>query len=260
MGRVLEGLRDGGAISCACPLPGLLHRGWDVLIGRSVLDAVLKGGFSAVLAAFVLGGSPVAAQNISPTVYAPGDVPPGSGAGTSITLTPIYVRASVGGRCGFADGQAPGGTVNQPDFDVTGFDATFNFVLECTGPSRVGVVSANGGLFQTNSTDPGYTGLAPYDVGLTLVGNGGATATASCEAASLAAGMTTCSTAYGGTGGPQTNFTGPANETTGLLLNASSTTGATSSIRVRAAAYNGSDVLVSGAYQDVLTVTVSPSL
>lgn len=232
----------------------------DVFKERPILHAVLRTGVIAGLAAVVLASSPAAAQNISATVYAPGDIPPGSGAGTSITLTPIYVRASVGGRCGFGDGQAPGGTLNQPDFDVTGFDATFDFVLECTGPSRVAVVSANGGLFQTNATDPGYTGLAPYDVGLTLVGNGGITATASCQAASLASGITTCSTAYGGTGGPQTNFTGPADETTGLLLNASSTTGATSSIRVRAAAYNGSDVLVSGSYQDVLTVTVSPSL
>lgn len=250
-----------GGPSRRLPCPhGLPDRGIDVLRVRTVLDALLRGGLMPFLAACALGSSPAAAQDISATVYAPGDIPPGSAAGTSITLTPIYVRASVGGRCGFGDGQAPGGTVNQPDFDVTGFDATFNFVLECTGPSRVGVVSANGGLFQTNATDPGYTGLAPYDVGLTLVGNGGATATASCEAASLAAGVTSCTTAYGGTGGPQTNFTGPADETTGLLLNASSTTGATSSIRVRAAAYNGGDVLVSGSYQDVLTVTVSPSI
>lgn len=203
---------------------------------------------------------PASAQNISPTVYAPGDVPPGSGAGTSITLTPIYVRASVDGRCGFGDGQAPGGTVSQPDFDVTGFDATFDFVLECTGPSRVGVVSTHGGLFQSVATDAGYTALAPYDVGLLLAGNGGASASASCDAASLAAGSTRCTTAYGGTGAPAVNFTGPATETSGLLLNAGSTTGAISSIRVRAAPYAGGDVLVSGSYQDTLTVTVSPSI
>lgn len=221
-----------------------------------------KIGWAALagLAGLAMSASPVAAQDISATVYAPGDIPPGSGAGTSITLTPIYVRASVGGRCGFAEGQAPDGTVNQPDFDVTGFDQTFNFVLDCTGPARVGVVSSNGGLYQSASPGTGYTSLAPYDVGLALAGDGGATATASCEAASLSSGVSTCSTAYGGAGGPQVNFTGPADETTGLLLNASSTTGSVSSIRVLAGPYAGSDVLVSGSYQDVLTVTLSASL
>ena len=222
--------------------------------------SAVKACLLALVAGLGLAGSAAAAQDISATVYAPGDIPPGSGAGTSITLTPIYVRASVGGRCGFGDGQSPAGAVSQADFDVTGFDETFDFVIECTGPSRVGVVSSNGGLFQAGVSDPGYTGLAPYDVGLTLVGNDGVTATASCEAASLASGITTCSTAYGGAGGPQVNFTGPADETTGLLLDASSTTGAVSSIRVRAATYAGTDVLVSGTYQDLLTVTVSPSI
>ena len=219
--------------------------GWVVLAG---------------LAGLVSVGGTASAQDISVTVYAPGDEPPGSGAGNSITLSPIYDRASVSNRCGFADGQVPDGTVNQPNFDVTGFDSTFDFVIDCTGPSRVGVVSSNGGLFQSATLDSGYTNLAPYDVGLALAGDGGATATASCEAASLAAGVTTCTTAYGGAGGPQTNFTGPADETTGLLLNATSTTGSVSSIRVLAAAYAGSDVLVAGSYEDVLTVTLSPSL
>jgi hypothetical protein len=200
------------------------------------------------------------AQDISATVYAPGDLPPGSSAGTSITLTPIYVRASVGGRCGFAEAQAPDGSVNQPNFDVTGFDATFRFVLECTGPARVGVVSSNGGLFQNTALPAGYTNIAPYDVGLALAGDGGVTAAASCDAASLTTGTTSCSTAYGGAGGNQSNFTGPADEDTGLLLNGPSTTGAVSSIRVLAAPYNGAEVLTSGSYQDFLTVTLSASL
>lgn len=217
----------------------------------------------AIAAAIIAGAGfamPASAQDISATVYAPGDIPPGSGAGTSITLTPIYVRASVGGRCGFAEGQAPFGTVSQANFDVTGFDATFNFVLDCTGPARVAVVSTNGGLFQDAALPAGYTGLAPYDVGLALVGDDGLTATASCQAASLVAGSASCSTAYGGAGGPQTNFTGPADEDTGLLLNGPSTTGTVSSIRVKADPHNGSNVLVSGSYQDVLTVTLSASL
>ena len=227
---------------------------------RNSLGKKAKGAITASLLCALALAVPVQAQNISPTVYAPGDIPPGSGAGTSITLTPIYVRASVGGRCGFADGQAPDGSVSQPNFDVTGFDATFNFVLDCSGPARVAVVSSNGGLFQNTSLVAGYTSTAPYDVGLALAGDSGLTATASCEAASLIAGSTTCSTAYGGAGGPQTNFTGPADETTGLLLNGPSTTGAVSSIRVVAEPYNAADVLVSGSYQDVLTVTLSASL
>lgn len=219
----------------------------------------IAAALAASLVLFLSLPTAAFAQDISATVYAPGDVPPGSGAGTSITLTPIYVRASVGGRCGFAEGQAPDGSVSQPDFDVTGFDASFDFVLDCTGPARVAVVSTNGGLFQTASLPAGYTNVAPYDVGLALAGNDGLTATASCEAASLVAGSTTCSTAYGGAGGPQTNFTGPADETTGLLLDGPSTTGAVSSIRVLAGPYNAGNILVSGSYQDVLTITLSAS-
>ncbi len=234
-------------------------------MGRDVLKALGKwwgkaGRYALGAAICALAISPAQAQDISATVYAPGDIPPGSGAGTSITLTPIYVRASVGGRCGFADGQSPNGAVSQPDFDVTGFDATFNFVLDCSGPARVGVVSANGGLFQNAALTPGYTSLAPYDVGLSLAGDAGAVATASCEAAALVAGSTACSTAYGGAGGPQVNFTGPADETTGLLLNAPSTEGTVSTIRVLAGPYNAPDVLVSGNYQDVLVVTLSGAI
>lgn len=227
---------------------------------RKWLGGNIAGAFIASFAIIMPLSAPASAQDISATVYAPGDIPPGSGAGTSITLTPIYVRASVGGRCGFTDGQAPDGSVNQPNFDVTGFDATFNFVLDCSGPARVAVVSTNGGLFQSASLVGGYTNVAPYDVGLALAGDSGLTAAASCEAASLVAGSTSCSTAYGGAGGAQTNFTGPADETTGLLLNGPSTTGAVSSIRVLANPYTGADVLVSGSYQDVLTVTLSASL
>jgi hypothetical protein len=219
--------------------------------------------FAAALAAAAALGlplaTPAAAEDISATVYAPGDIPPGSGAGTSITLTPIYVRASVGGRCGFAEAQAPFGEVNQANFDVTGFDATFNFVLDCSGPARVAVVSSNGGLYQDTSLPAGYANIAPYDVGLALAGDDGVTAAASCDAASLAAGSTSCSVAYGGAGGTQTNFTGPADEDTGLLLDGPSTSGAVSSIRVLAGPYTGASVLASGTYNDILTVTLSAS-
>lgn len=228
-------------------------------IARNRSGTAVAAAISALAAFGLLLPAPAAAEDISATVYAPGDIPPGSGAGTSITLTPIYVKASVGGRCGFAEGQGLDEFVNQPNFDVTGFDATFNFVLDCTGPARVAVVSSNGGLYQDTSLPAGYTNIAPYDVGLALAGNAGVTASASCEAASLVAGSTSCSVAYGGAGGTQTNFTGPADEDTGLRLDAPSTAGAVSSIRVLAGPYTGASVLASGTYRDILTVTLSAS-
>lgn len=178
----------------------------------------LVKAMTAALCVLTIPAAPVAAQNISATVYYPDpDDPPG--AGSSITLTPIYVKAQVGGRCGFAQGQTLVWSLSQPNFDVTGFDGTFNFVLECTGPSNVAVVSLNGGLFQNVSLPSGYTNTAPYDVGLHLVGNGGASVAASCQAASLVAGSSNCTVAYGGTGGSQTNFTGPADVGAGLNQN-----------------------------------------
>lgn len=214
---------------------------------------------TAALCVLAISATPVVAQNISDTVYYPDpDNPPG--VGSSITLTPIYVKAQVGGRCGFAQGQTLVWSLSQPNFDVTGFDGTFNFVLECTGPSNVAVVSLNGGLFQNVTLPSGYTNTAPYDVGLNLVGNGGASVAASCQAASLVAGSSSCTVAYGGTGGSQTNFTGPADVGAGLTLTTPATTGTVSSLLVHAGPYIGSDVLPSGTYNDVLSVTVHAAL
>ena len=202
----------------------------------------------------------VFSQSISSTVYYPDDVPPGSGAGTSLNLSPIYVRAAVRGRCGFAAGQTLSWVLNQPDFDVRGFSGGFSFTLDCTGPANVGVVSLNGGLFQNARLPSGYRNKAPYDVGLHLAGDGGAQASANCQAASLIAGSRTCTLAYGGMGGSQTSFTGPAMVGQGLTLNGPSTSGAISTLAVQAKPYTGSDVLVSGAYQDVLSVTVNAAI
>lgn len=211
----------------------------------------------AVLYVVFAAFTPATAQtDISPTVYYPDDIPSGSGAGTSITLTPIFVRASVGGRCGFAAGQTLAWSLNQPNFDVTGFDASFNFVLDCTGPANVGVVSQNGGLYQNVSLPSGYANKAPYDVGLHLTGNGGVQASASCQAATLVAGSSACTIAYGGTGGAQTNFAGPAAVDKGLTLPGPATAGLSSTLLVHANPYAGSAVLASGGYQDVLSLTV----
>ena len=88
--------------------------------------------------------SPAQAQTAG-TAYAAGYAAPYN-TPNNVPLSPIQVSASVGGRCGFAAGNAPNGSVNAPGFDTVGFDQSFNFVLDCTGAFRVGVVSLNGGL------------------------------------------------------------------------------------------------------------------
>ncbi len=181
--------------------------------------------------------SPAAAQT---TAYAVGQ-----GSPNQIALS-IPVKASVGGRCGFKAGTAPSGTYNQPNFDVTGLNHDFVFELDCTGPSRVAVVSTNGGLKTGGTVPAGYTTLAPYTVALNLVGSS-TTATANCLAATLVTGST-CS------------FLGPASTTVGLRLAASSLNQTGSYLRVTAPPYTAaSPQLVAGSYADTLTVTISAS-
>lgn len=170
----------------------------------------------------------------------------GQGTPNSIVLNGIFVKAQVVSHCGFAT--APGGTYNQPNFDVTGLTHDFNFVLDCTGPSKVAVSSANGGLVKPGATGlpAGYTATAPYNVELFLDGTTN-DAQLTCAASTLV---------VGGTCG----FAGSALLGQGLALNAPATTANTSQLRVRAPAYNyaTSPVLVDGTtYADTLTVTVS---
>lgn len=194
-----------------------------------------------LLAASATLAMPASAQT---TAYAPGD-----GAPNSIALT-IDVKASVGGRCGFAELGAPNGTFDQRNFDVTGFTHDFLFSLNCTGPARVGVVSSNGGLKTAGSAPSGYAVLAPYDVSLHLVSNTPATADATCAAAALVAGTGTCAA-----------FLGPASTSQGLRIGAPSTNQTGSYLRVAASAYNQAvgPTLVAGEYADTLTVTLSAS-
>lgn len=168
----------------------------------------------------------------------------GPNAGGSAILS-IQVSATIGGRCGFAAANAPNGSFDQPNFDETGFQHDFTFELECTGPSRVAVVSANGGLKASGSPPAGYTAVAPYDVMLNLVGSS-STATATCAVASLTA-----------VSAAPCTFRGPATTTEGLQLNSNSISQTGSFLRVSAPAYSGADMLVSGSYGDTLTVTVS---
>lgn len=200
--------------------------------------------FALIGAALIAAASPLSAVSAQTTAYAPGD-----GSPNSIALT-IDVKASVGGRCGFAELGAPSGTFDQRNFDVTGFTHDFLFSLNCTGPARVGVVSTNGGLKTGGVAQSGYAVLAPYDVSLHLVSNTPTTADATCAAATLVASTGTCSA-----------FLGPASTTQGLRIGAPSTNQTGSYLRVAAAAYNqmAGPTLVAGEYADTLTVTLSAS-
>jgi hypothetical protein len=205
----------------------------------------------------ITGASAAEAQSAGvdyQTVYPVGQYPTPY-ASPNFWATNIAVTASVGTRCAFLTGNAPSGSLNAPNFDVIGFDQTYNFKLDCTGPSRVGVVSTNGGLLTGGAVPSGYANKAPYDVQLSLVGNA-ASATSACAAAQLIAtnNATTCTATYL-TGG--NNIAGPASPTKGLLVSGLATNGATSTIRVKANQYAGSSVLAAGTYNDILTITVS---
>lgn len=155
----------------------------------------------------------------------------------------IDVRASVRDRCGFAAEGVPSGTVNQADFDRTGINKEFAIRLNCTGASRIAVSSLNGGMAPAE-TAPGYAKTAPYNVELKMVGDNGTVATGACEAGALKA-TGTCA------------FSGSANKTNGLMLNAGSTKANGSYLRVSATPYTGDQPLLAGSYSDTLIITVS---
>lgn len=167
--------------------------------------------------------------------------------GSPVVLT-IPVTASVGGRCGFANGALPAGSFNKDNFDETGFSAQFDFALDCTGPSRVAVSSSNGGMQTAAAVTDGYRNKADYQVGLLLLANNGSKAEASCPASTLASGGS-CS------------FAGRASTTQGLQLASAAVNQAGSYLRISAPVQGtGTAVLVAGSYSDVLTITVSPAL
>ena len=200
-----------------------------------------KGGLvAAALALFAplaLFASPASAQI---TYYAPGDGTP------NVWSTTIPVTASIGGVCGFAT--APSGTYDVGEVDVDTWTHDFPFTLLCTVPSRVAVVSQNGGLKTPLGTPvPGYTNVAPYTVTLNLDGDTTAVNQA-CQVETLTASASApCA------------FRGPSSSTAGLRLNDSSVSEPDSYLRVNAPAYAGTDTLISGLYADTLIITVSAS-
>lgn len=191
----------------------------------------------AMLVAFCAIAQPAHAQV---TAYAAGH-----GAVNSIEVG-VEVRASVRGRCGFATGGAPAGSVDQANFDETGFSKDFAIQLNCTGASRIAVASVNGGMATQVAGSTGYGTKAPYQVALVVVADNGTSASASCDAGTLAAGGN-CS------------FAGVAGNTTGLRLAGASTKSNGSYLRVSAPSYAGSAPLVAGRYTDTLSITISVS-
>lgn len=167
----------------------------------------------------------------------------GQGAVNSIEVG-VEVRASVRSRCGFATGGAPSGSIDQADFDRTGFTKDFAIQLNCTAASRIAVASANGGMAAPDAASSGYATKAPYQVALRMVADNGTSVSAACDAATLSA-------------GGSCDFAGTAGLATGLRLGSAATKVNGSYLRVSAPSYAGSAPLVAGRYTDTLSITVS---
>jgi len=197
-------------------------------------------GFVRTLAIVVMAacGALGSSAHAQVTAYAPGQ-----GAVNEISVN-IDVTASVRGRCGFASEGVPTGTLDQADFDRTGFSRDFAIVLNCSGASRIAVSSRSGGMATDAPKAPGYASTAPYQVELQMVADNGTTVGATCAARTL--------TAAGGCA-----FAGTASGTNGLRLPAASTKANGSYLRISAPAYAEAAPLPAGRYSDTLTVTVS---
>lgn len=187
---------------------------------------------AALAAAWAVSGTAVAAT----TAYAGGS--PGS-----VTLN-IPVYASIGSTCGFGTGMAPSGSYALGEIS-DGFSQSISFGIACSAPTRVAVVSTNGGLKAAASAPNGYASQMDYTVALTLAGDT-STASANCQASNLNS-TGSCS------------FRGPSSGTRGLKLNDTSHDASGTSLTVSAPAWSGSGILVSSTYSDTLTVTISPS-
>jgi hypothetical protein len=225
-----------------CPLAGSIRGRSEgaTLVKRPISTFTGKRvGAGAVALALFAAAAPAMAQNVPNTAYF-------GGSPTNIVVS-VPVIATVGGSCGFAPGAAPSGTQDVGQLDNPTWTYDFPFTLQCTGPSRIAVVSSNGGLKKASlPTEPGYIGIAPYDVAVNVVRTGGTTA-GNCTAANLeAASLAAC------------GLRGTASPTVGMYVNTPSFGLSGSYVRVTALTY-GTDILVAGSYSDTLTVTVSPA-
>lgn len=209
------------------------------IFGKSIVGAVLALGMAA----------PALADQGPTLAYFPA---PGAPAPAQVVFS-VPVRASIGGSCTFASGGAPTGTYDAGPIDTTAWTNDFFMKLVCTGPSRMAIVSTNGGLLNSAGTPAsGYTNLAPYTVAVSIAQNVGLPVTGSCAAADLTASSATACPLRG-TASPTVGL--PFQPSTSALSNASY-------VRVSAPAYGGSDILTASAtngYSDTLVVTVSPA-
>lgn len=182
----------------------------------------------------------VMAQTSSEAAY------PGSRAVTTLS---VNVTASVSTSCSFSAGGVPGGTYSIGSVERA-FLLDVPFSLHCNSPSRVGVVSDNGGLQAAGvpSVPAGYSSLAPYQITLRLAGDAGSSSQATCESPTVVTGAAGCV------------FRGPATAAAGLRLPGPSKDAPGSFIRISSPGYSDPATLVaSNSYADRLTVTISPA-
>ena len=219
-------------------IPMALEGGSVFVATRTSIWVGPREAGAALALALLAVAMPAAAQNVPNTAYF-------GGSPTSITVS-VPVIATVGGRCGFATGGVPNATQNVGQLDTTTWTYDFPFTLECTGPSRIAVVSGNGGLKTAPTvTAPGYLDTAPYDVAVHVVRTGGIT-DGNCQASSLLGSSLAACT-----------LRGTASPTVGMFVNSPSYGLSGSYVRVTKSTYTGT--LVSGSYGDTLTVTISPA-
>ena len=161
----------------------------------------------------------------------------------------VNVTASVSASCAFSVGGAPGGTYSVGNVEEA-YSVDVPFSLRCNSPSRVGVVSDNGGLQADGipSVPAGYALRAPYEITLRLAGDAGSSAQETCQSPMLTATASGCT------------FRGPATSTRGLRLPGPAQDVPGSFLRISSSGYSEPETLIaSNTYADRLTVTISPA-
>jgi hypothetical protein len=200
--------------------------------------AILTSGLTGGL--FLAGQACAASNGLPADAFAVGNGSP------NFKAVSIPVTVTVGFACGFT-ATVPTSNPNLPNLDA-GYTNDTAFGLNCSGPSRIAVVSRNGGLLTSGTVPTGYTTLAPYTVAVHMVGNGAVAVDATCAIADIVATTGSCS------------FRGPAGSSSGLTLGVAATNVAGSYIRITAPVYAGAGILVASSnYADILDVTLAPA-
>jgi hypothetical protein len=195
---------------------------------------------TAVILMLYVSALAPAVADAATTAYAAGQGSPNS------VVVSIPLHASVTGACGFGSGNTPSGSYDVPDLTAA-YTHDFTFEIACNTPSRVAVVSSNGGLKTSLVAPAGYANSADYTVALTLTADDATTATGSCLASTL-------------TSGGACSFTGPSSSSAGLRLGSVSHNAGGTVLTVSAPPYSVPSALIaSTGYADTLTITISPT-